>query len=292
MTKAPVYIHVGYPKTATTWLQVRVFPAHSGISYQNADAVFGELLRSTAPETRIRGEVDALRSRTELPVLFSLEALIGMFLPSPAEGNDHRNPHDIATSLKRIVPDAHILITIREQADLIESTYLHYIFGGYTAPPKQAMSDQAWNDAFLDFDRLVQTYEDLFGAEKVWVGVYEELKARPLAFLDSLFGFMGVQPVDLEPSALTARDNVGTSTFMFWLTRTFNSVWPNRLQMKPSWNAFSLRTFKRLDKLLGGRKPGSRWRTEGVIDVSAYAAGNRALNRKRQLHLEDYGYRL
>ena len=292
MTRTPVFIHVGYPKTATTWLQTRVFPAHSGILYENADRVFGDLPKTAAPEAQIRDEVDALRGGTELPVLFSFEALIGMFLPSPGEGNKRRNPHEIAASLKRIIPDARILITIRDQADLVESTYLQYVFGGYSARPEKAMADQVWNDAFLDYDKLVQTYEDLFGSQNVWVGAYEQLKTRALDFLDSIFGFMEVAPVELETSALTARDNVGTSRFMFWFIRMFNTYWPNRLQMKPSWHSFCLRTFKRMDKLLGGRKPGSQWLTEGAINLSAYAAGNRELNRRRKLNLEDYGYLL
>ena len=28
-----VIVHVGYPKTASTWLQTRVFPAHPGLDY-------------------------------------------------------------------------------------------------------------------------------------------------------------------------------------------------------------------------------------------------------------------
>ncbi len=28
-----VIVHVGYPKTASTWLQTRIFPAHPGLDY-------------------------------------------------------------------------------------------------------------------------------------------------------------------------------------------------------------------------------------------------------------------
>ncbi len=28
-----VFVHVGYPKTASTWLQTRVFPGHPGLDY-------------------------------------------------------------------------------------------------------------------------------------------------------------------------------------------------------------------------------------------------------------------
>ena len=30
-----VIVHVGYPKTAGTWLQTRVFPAHPGLEYDH-----------------------------------------------------------------------------------------------------------------------------------------------------------------------------------------------------------------------------------------------------------------
>ena len=37
-----VIVHVGYPKTASTWLQTRVFPAHPGLDYWRQFPGFGE----------------------------------------------------------------------------------------------------------------------------------------------------------------------------------------------------------------------------------------------------------
>lgn len=292
VTKAPVYIHVGCPKTATTWLQVRIFPVHQDIAYENGSGVFGGIPRHKQPENEIREKVEELRSKTDLPVLFSFEGLTGMCLPTRKEGNTRRTPQEMAEMLKRIVPDARILLTIREQGDMVESTYLQYIFGGYALTPKKALADTEWVRSFLDYNEIVRTYETLFGDENVWVGTYEQLKSNPQDFLDALFAYMGVSKMELDASILSARDNVGTSPFMLRFIRMFNICWPNRLQMNPRWHSFSLRTFKRIDKVLGGRKSDSRWQTDGAIDLTAYEEGNRELDRRRHLGLEKYGYRL
>lgn len=292
MTTPPVYIHVGFPKTATTWLQSRIFPVHKGIVYENGDAVFGGVPRDMQPEDEIREHLASLRRRTKSPVLFSFEALTGMCLPTRKEGNMRRTPHEMAEALKRIVPDAHILLTIREQGDMLESTYRQYVFGGYAMTPAKALDETDWVRLFLDYNELVRTYELLFGNENVWVGTYEQIRSSPQDFLDELFTYMGVSKIELDAATLSARDNLGMSHFMLRFMFMFNRFWPNRLQMNPSWHRFILRICKRIDQFLGGRKPGSKWQTEGVIDLTAFEEGNRELDRRRHLSLEKYGYRL
>ncbi len=37
-----VFVHVGYPKTASPWLQTRVFPGHPGLDHWHEVPGFGE----------------------------------------------------------------------------------------------------------------------------------------------------------------------------------------------------------------------------------------------------------
>ena len=77
--KTPIIIHVGYPKTGTTWLQKRVFPVLPDIDFW-PDTSF---LEAMVPNENNPGRIttvafpwDNVGSR---PVMISWEALLGNF---------------------------------------------------------------------------------------------------------------------------------------------------------------------------------------------------------------------
>src|SRR2546423_2920797 len=119
----PVYLHLGMPKTGTTFLQARCFPYLKGIRYPDKDimALLDRIIHTNPisldlPRTK-QEAASVLAKMTEASLLVSHERLFGNML---------RNFHDntyLTGCLKVIFPEAKLIIVIRRQAELVEPIY-------------------------------------------------------------------------------------------------------------------------------------------------------------------------
>jgi Sulfotransferase family len=204
-----IYLHVGMPKTATTFLQARCFPYFKGLKYQNNDIrdlvdriiytnpIFLDLKRT-------RQEFDALlRNVDEETLLISQERLFGNML---------RNYHDnvyLASCLKAVFPNAKLIIVIRRQDELVESIYkqslqswhhqrinsfLNYRHGSFADSDDQ-LGLPSLDVKQMDLYRYVQNYVEHFGRENVFVLPYELLRHDQRAFLERLAAILKVEPI-------------------------------------------------------------------------------------------------
>jgi hypothetical protein len=98
---------------------------------------------------------------------------------------------DIARRLKDVFPDARIVIFIRNQLDLIASAYGQYIKDGgrsdideylYHPKAKFYVGLSQFSFRYLEFDRILDYYKDLFG-ERVFVFPFER-------FVEDRYGFL------------------------------------------------------------------------------------------------------
>lgn len=290
MTLAPVYIHIGYPKTGTTWLQVRAFPANPNIEFvpTSRDSLF-ESVVTGGPASADKEKLTAIRENATKPVLVSYESLAGEFIAGPNVEQRAIRPDEIAQALKEVAPDARILITIREQRDMIESMYRHYIFGGFSKSPVAAMDSDLIAGDYLCYDIAIKRYENLFGRENVWVGLYEALNADAAGFLDDLYRFIGVDSVLPARSELAKRDNVGISSGLLKAIMLYNRSLGKLVRPHLRLHAMALRNFKRIDKVFGGGASAAHL-TDGAFDPGPYAESNLEIDRARGLGLGRYGY--
>lgn len=204
-----IYLHVGMPKTATTFLQARCFPYYKGLHYQNKDIrdlvdriiytnpIFLDLKRT-------RQEFDGLlRNMSEERLLISQERLFGNML---------RNYHDnvyLAGCLKVVFPNAKLIMVIRKQDELVESIYkqslqswhhqginnfLNYRHGSFEDSGDQ-LGQPSLDVKQMDLYRYVQNYVEHFGRENVFVLPYELLRHDQRAFLERLAGILNVEPI-------------------------------------------------------------------------------------------------
>src|ERR1700730_15837432 len=203
-----VYLHLGMPKTGTTFLQTRCFPYLKGIRFRDKDIM--ELLDRiiyTNPISldlqRTRHEADSfLGNVAEERLLISHERLFGDMLKTY-----HDNVY-IAGCLKIVFPEAKPIIIIRRQDELVESIYKQSLQAGYYQRINSFLNyrNNAFGDSCdqpglpnldikqINLHRYIQNYVKHFGRENVTVLPYELLRRDQRAFLEKLAVAVNVEP--------------------------------------------------------------------------------------------------
>ncbi len=142
MQQNPLLIHIGYHKTATTWLQKSLF--------ENAEAGFARPISSHEAIMKLVGpnsfdfeayqcgavllpKIKAAREQGLSPVL-STERLSGL----PWYGG--YDSKELSRRLAAVFPGARILIVIREQKSMLLSNYNQYIKHGGMWPIQQFLT--------------------------------------------------------------------------------------------------------------------------------------------------------
>lgn len=197
-----IIIHIGFPKTATTWLQKNFFPKVQNYEYF--------LPRVSNDEIIGVDPMDPLYNpgkwKQKDNIIISNENFLGV---GRISGFIRIG---LANRLKEIFPEAHIVLFIRNQIDLIGSEYSWSVKNaGCTFGPEKFLrfKNPHWHNAFaykphhLMFDRVINLYKQLFGDEHVHVFLYENLKENPKKFIERFSGKLGMEvnteTVDYNP---------------------------------------------------------------------------------------------
>jgi hypothetical protein len=294
-------LHVGYHKTATTWLQQRLF--------DNADAAFStpwsfdEVIdRLVRPHPLAWDEAeardffmergDAARAAGHVPVLSNEEL----------SGNPHAgafNSTIIATRLAQLFPDARVLVVIRRQADMLVSIYKQYVVRGgvlphrrYFEPPAAGFRMPVFRAGHLEYHRLIEHYVELFGADRVRVLAMEDLTRDPATFVREITSFAGARDPGPLPSAPVRRSHAAATAAVQrrlnrWLLRDdVNPTAPFRFGRLPS-------LMRRVDPILARVMPGADRRLRAYAESFArgrYAESNRRTAALTGLPLAQLGY--
>ncbi len=120
-----------------------------------------------------------------------------------------------AERLKRVAPNAKILISIRNQMQILPSVYMQYVLRGGTMPPEQFFQGTeepgyfAFAPEHFEYDLLVRHYQNLFGAMNVYILTQESLQrdmadatARLAAFAGNT-RFAGLAPAEQRPVGIS-----------------------------------------------------------------------------------------
>jgi len=216
-------VHLGYHKTATTWLQKRVFPhatSHDFVCRKTVqDAILAPPGMHFCPD-RAR-EVLALQGRNR-PVLLSEENLSGYLHNGGLHGFI---APEVARRLKSVLPTAQIVIFIRNQFDICRASYAQYVSGGGTWGQRRYFETgrfvrgaltRPWKAPVFEFehfefDRLVAHYDSLFGSDRVHVYPYEWLGDRP-ALLARMERDLGLSLDELPAGDRRANGSLGSAS--------------------------------------------------------------------------------
>jgi hypothetical protein len=187
MKSTPLF-HLGYPKTASTWLQKNIFnDPNFGFSspweMPNAKSIEHFVLSNPYvfdPEQVYNdfqaGIEQAIASDT-VPVI-SHEILVG----DPLQKWDWSC--QVANRIYQVFPQSRILILIREQRAMVLSLYRQHIKKGERMTLKRFLSlPAAWPGfrpgcqlEMLNYHHLIAYYQDLFGRDRILVWPFEQFK--------------------------------------------------------------------------------------------------------------------
>ncbi|EPX77518.1 hypothetical protein [Litoreibacter arenae] len=258
-----VAIHIGYHKTATTWLQHRVFVPEMGftplLTHEEVDRLIvapHDLDFDPAPAR------EALRWQGDGNPVVSSENLTG----HPFFGG--RQSATLARRLHQIAPDARIIVTVRSQEAMLPSVYMQYLQRGGTLSHPAFFAGSGgfgypgFELAHFQYDRLIALYQSLF--DTVHVMTHEQISADPTQALAELGAALGHDIPTLPPSGKT-RVSASLPQAVAPLLRrinqtrrsTLNPVPALALSREPGWmyRALSFGAGRRLAKPLLTARP-------------------------------------
>ncbi|MBT6843286.1 MAG: hypothetical protein HOA17_05750 [Candidatus Melainabacteria bacterium] len=216
-SKSPL-IHIGYHKTASSWLQANLFDDYGFEKYFSQSEIMKRIVLPNALDfnaDELRAYYDSVVGADDVSVI-SNERL---------SGNPHSGGYDskeIADRLYASFPEAKVLIVIREQVSAILSSYIQYIrVGGpcsiddYLNPPKRSLSVLPLFDfEHFNYLRLVRYYYELFGPERVLVLPFEKFKESPVDFCSKVTSFVDLPEPQLA-DVKVANKRISTLSSMF-----------------------------------------------------------------------------
>jgi len=243
-------IHIGFPKTATTFLQKNIFsnsdynfiPITDSIVRNNKKLYEGRFKikgfagyfltennggRFLSPyqnrtkeihkEIKLFQEIQDYK-KNKICVL-SNERLCG---PAHAGFSDSK---DICDRIHDAFPKAKILITIREQREMINSLYFQYLTTGGRGKIRQYLHEKfhdygtsAFRPSSLNYNEMVQYYSQKFGSSNVLILPFELLKENNNDFFDRLYKFLSIEKPKLEISSMR-KENVTKSRYLRYKLR-------------------------------------------------------------------------
>lgn len=215
-----VVFHIGLHKTASTWLQKKVFSQLSGVEYFGHDFIYEHIIDPTEEEFSPFGVRSKLLKSPGGVKVCSSERL---------SGNPHSGYYDnalLADRMRAIAKDAKILLVLREQKSMLVSCYKQYVKSGgfcmieeYIAPVTDGRIP-LFDASFFEYDAVVSRYVRRFGSDNVLVLPFELLKSDLSAFLAHIGNFIGLDCSFLED--VGTKQNVAMNDFQIATMRMLN----------------------------------------------------------------------
>ena len=298
-------IHIGSHKTATTTLQRCLFAKSKDLVYLGEDCAGYEKYRDT---------LNSLVSDDDIH--FSYEVAKGLFknfVSSCGEKTALYSNEDIMTSrvptqcahrLKEFLPDAEIILVIRNQLTAIPSMYANH--GAYLKMVprrywRRYVSFDDWMDyctTFLKYSaldgffyhRILDLYASLFGKKKIHILLYEDFVSNKEGFINDLCRILRIEAREASKLLGGKRERRrNTSRELRYHQFRSKFLWGRSIShYLPCGEALSRMWQNFLEK--GGSANGfmsDYWRNK-IIEL--YKEDNLKLLQDYHLSLKDYGY--
>lgn len=290
--------HIGYHKTATTWLQAGYFSEHPKIllvaDYRKPwqDEYLSYLIQTSEKTFSVRQcqtffekRLDALSDVDNKVLVTSAERLSG----HPYSGG--YDSFILANRINSCFPKSKIIIGIRNQAEMIISVYKQLVEEGYPGTFNDLINSASWKGTTFSlemykYDLLIGKYFDLFSKNNVLVLVYEELLKGRVEYIKRLSNFLDI--AYFEPSNFYETTKKSRSDKEISATRLLNHF------RKTELNPFPLlqlrqKTINELRKVLPRfvRKNMINYDYQNYIE-KYFASSNASLKKILKMELPDY----
>jgi hypothetical protein len=296
-------LHIGYPKTASSWFQTCFYPKVRNVKYYEREIV-QKLIISTY-EFDFQKDFVQNNFVSEKTSIICEETLVGTISTGGFRGSFTSS---IAKRLHKLFPNAKVVIFIRRQPDIIASAYLQYIRGGGTKSINAYLGKNVnlgvvqglslFTFKFLEYHRSIELYKSIFGEEKILVYMYEDLFKNRGNFIKC---FCDDLELDIDVDKVNWQfKNQKFRQFLIPLVRLSNCFTRRNNLNKyylfhiPGWFYLSQRIFTALNRLkIFGSSPNSksvlgRKNFEYILDY--YKESNRILKEKHLIDVEKNGY--
>lgn len=180
-------LHIGFPKTGSTWFSAKYYPAAGNIQYFDPGGYLHGIAR---PGFEINKSQSSKISVLQHPELTGISRFVW-------DGNFSRS-RIIAENLKRNFPDSTVVVFIRNQIDFLASAYIYYVKRGGTYKPgdifEKIVSKKIEFDLnFLNYSDLIGLYYEVFGKTNVNIYLFEDFKSNPETFVKRFTDKYGFQ---------------------------------------------------------------------------------------------------
>lgn len=281
-------IHIGMPRTASTFLQQEFFPKVEDFQFYGVDTT-----QYSAAFQRLLYQDDSLFDKSEFEKtaaeIFSENAILSneLFTGQSLYLNV-TNRSRTAKRLHQFFPEAEIVLVLRNQVSLLQSLYAIGVYSGHTCKPEAFIrfSDEvstvenplyptfaeAENTETYKYTPLVKLYQSLF--TKVHVLLFEDFKVDPTAFAERLSEILKIAPINI--SKPQKKVNRSLSARQIKVTRGINRLKPILYRGEAGRLLFG-KSIQTIEHKLSGKES---YRFSDALRekiVKTYAADNREL---------------
>jgi hypothetical protein len=293
-------LHIGFHKTGTTTLQRNVFPRIEGSAYVGPTGPLAPLFRGLA-ETVWAADDDAFRPASLRGLFADVRGDAPALVVSHESFSRYVYDERIPSRLLDLMPDARVLVCVRNQRTMVRSLYHQYLVkGGYERFEDWIRSEKL-HPNYVQYDITLEHYQNVFGAERVRAVAYEDLKERPDQFVAEIMRY--VRPEAPVPTIdLGSRpENTSLSDPTRAVLRHVNRLFV-RSNHNPEPVLFAVPSPNRIydaarvvdGTVLARTRPSRKASEEEEIErlVPVWAKSNARLQEQTGLPLDDLGYPL
>jgi hypothetical protein len=213
--KIPI-LHIGYPKTATTWFQKSYFPLVKDIDLLRHHDLPLYFLRAKGPADIDRSKTFFERFKSRLVI--SDENMVG------GEKEDMIYTHPF--KYKEVFGDAIIIVFLRNQLEKYASNYGQFVKKGGKHSLEYFLfrdrEDFVFGGRKHSYDTVLGNYIKAFGKERVFIYLFEDFREEPRGFIRDFthkFGF----DIDLTRVSYH-RENVSLPVSAIKIKRSLNHL--------------------------------------------------------------------
>jgi len=207
--KVKTVLHIGMPRTGTTFLQHELFPKLK--------------MRYISPEFFKYGHIGTLAEYYNY--IMKEDTLVSNENICCDMWNKEDTRFERLEILNKLFPHAKIIFAVRDKESLKKSWYKKSIGIGATWSYEEFL--QQINTDVFDYEPYIEHLKNLFS--DTYIYKYEDFRKNPDGIIKEMCDFIGVETPEIEKEAYKRKWNVGYTEKQIRFARKLNKIFKTRL---------------------------------------------------------------